>query len=383
MAIVVVKDGAIKPVLRIYRKQGTTWKECLQVDYIKSVPGGPPELVVVFDRYLLPPTGVRGVSATYNSGQLAWDASPLASGYQVLRRPYATSGGGVDLSSTPTIFPSPTTWTSELSLNNVGLAQNTRYTYTVRARRILSDGSELVSPESSPITLYTGYPPVTKHNPEWPGQRLVYINPTGSASWTNAYGWGANSGSPDVVQGYLQYSNRNAKGCVIYSNAFVNMRDSVQAADPNYLYYAGWESIVFNSAVIERVHRGNGPTQNTPEVRIRATNTQLNGAEPPLIGDYDTFQAPLPQADKYDIGLPHLLGWVSYWCLHPIPGSPGFTNGMVVFRTDGQGNATAGYNGFTTLREAGYLGNCWRIKLYISWTYTIPGQSPAWSTTSA
>jgi len=365
MPILVVQGGTTKPVTRAYQRVGSAPKEIL-LGQIVTLDLATSTLtpVTFYDRYLTPPTGLRGVSATNSSGQLAWNATPLATGYQVLQRRSATD-------TAPVILPAPTTWTSQLSLNVVGLAERSSYTFTVRARRFAADGTELISPESNAVTLNTGYSSVLKQSP---GAVLLYITPYRSDTWTQDYGWGGSSGGPDVLQGYLSAKSRNAKGCVAYTDAFTKWRSGIWAIDSS----VDLNAVVFNDARIEKVHRRSGGGSGTPAVDVYAAWVTFSG-EPARLGGASGFQAPPPNADKTDLNPAGLLSWVQHWCTASIPNTH---NGLMLNRNDGGGNATVGYNGYCIFQNA-TGGDIWRLKVWCSWSYSIPGQAPSWSTTSA
>ena len=371
MPILVVQGGTTKPVMRAYRRQGSVPKEILRALYVgRDLPTNTLVPVIFYDRYMDPPTGLRGVSATHNSGVLAWNAAPQAEGYQVIMR---TGGGAFVGPSTETILPSPTTWTSELSLNVVGLAQNTTYRFTVRAHRTTVEGLELTSPESSEITLYTGYPAVTNTNPYYPGAWLNYIYPSRTDSWTPDYGWGGNSGGPDVIQGHPTTSNGTLhRGAVAYNTA----RQQLDAILGPYGLTAISSGVNIVDARIEKVHRrsqGGG----TPNLYFYSARLDFSG-QPVAASAVGTVAAPATNSDKYDLNPAGLVGWVRTWSQWNL-----YTpqNGMMIFRNDGGGNATNGYDGYCVLQNA--VGDVWRLKVWLQWAITTPGASPTWSVTSA
>jgi len=364
MVIAVAQGSVFKPVARIYQKQGAVWKECLLVQYWTSPGAGQPIApVVVFDRYMVPPTGVRGVSASYSSGVLAWNAGPQAQGYQVLRRPAGRPGDA------PTILPAPDTWTSELSLNAVGLAQNTSYDFTVRAHRITVEGLELISPESSAIRLYTGYPPVTNSSPGYPGSILTYVYPSRSDSWTSDYGWGGSSGGPDVIQGRpTNTAGTNHKGAVAYNTAWSQINAAVAP------YGQDRFSIEVTDARIERIHR-RGAGGGTPALWFWAARIDFGIDPQAQSGAVNIGAAPATNSDRTDINFGGLVDWVRYWIQFQLYATH---NGIMVFRNDGSGNATNGYDGYVVLQNA--TGDVWRLKVWIRWSTTTPGSNPYWTT---
>lgn len=371
----VVQGGAYKPVTYVYQKRGGVWKEIVLGQYWYKAPGESAAVAVtVHDRYLLPPVNLRGVSATHNSGLVAWDAHPNANGgYQVVRRTvtYTYSGFAPTRNlGPPVVFPAADTWTNELSMNMVGLAQNSEYQFTVQARRFTSDGTPLYSGESNAVVLKTGYPAVVTQNPSYPGNDVFYIYPSRTDTYTSDHGWGGSSGGPYVIQGRATAAaGTNHWGCVAYATAWSQMNDQLAP----YGQHRG--SVSINDAYIERIHRMGGGDRGAPNIWFYACAVYFS-TQPDIASGLVKVGAPARNGDIYNI---NMGGWLTSWAAHWIQYSlvPSH-NGIVMRRNDGAGNATDGYDGYMTFQNA--VGNdVWRLRVYANWQQVTPGVSPAWS----
>lgn len=370
MTIVVRKGAEFKPVTRIYQKSGSVWKEVLLVQVARKNPSYPASpqplvLVTIFDRYLTPPTGLRGGASSYSSGTVIWDAVPSATDYQVLKRPANNPN------ATPDIYPSPTIWYPNLSYTISALASNTSYDFTVRARRVVADGNDVISPESRRLRLYTGYPAVTVSNPGYPGALGVAIFPTRSDSYTPDHGWGGNSGGPDVIQGNTVNANGAIhRGAVAYDNAWAQLNNALAP------YGQDRFSVTVASATIVRIHRRADGGGATPTLYFYGARCDFGSGPPVAATGANTIAAPAAQTDKDNFTLPNLVDWARAWTQFNIY-TP--NNGLMLYANDGTGGLQKGWwNSYCVLQNA--TGIVWQVNLGITWNITTPGAATAWST---
>jgi len=384
MTIHIIRAGQVKEAKTIAVLYQGAFREVLLVQTV-----GPPApgtttrvLRTVYNHYQEPPTALRGVTATHTTCTVAWTAPLLATDYQVTRR--ARVPGTTAFVDTQVLD-----WTPQTSQTVSGLVENMEYTFTVQARRFGSDGSQYKSTLSNPITLHTGYAAVLIKNPGLDttiaGADLVYINAARTDTWTSSYNWGAGSKGPDVVQGYVSsaYRARNGYGTIAYTTARTQLDTEVKRIAPTSPSPVDLNKVTVVEARIDSIYRRSGGS-GTPAIRVypwKALYSPTTTRPVPAGGTTTgtTFTAPAEGKTRDELDFALLLTWAKEW----VKAAPAHTGMLIYNAAAATGNATAGFNGYAILRaaRASLATNPvadWRLKLWVTWNYTLPAKDPAW-----
>jgi hypothetical protein len=312
----------------------------------------------VFNKYQAPPTNVRGVTPTVNGGTLTWNAAPSATHYQVRLRTGVWSPTG-----TYTVVTTPTgDWTPNLSLVITGREADHEYHYTVVARRATPGAAMVDSIESARATLNTGH----DATPRVGTNEVVTVQPSKTDSWSSDSLWGQTTGN--VQQGYATNSARNSHGAVAYSTAYTQLASKlnttyVDPVDGKTKPVPVVDHITLSNAVITRVYRSSTTGTDFP-------GSQGNFTAPDTGEAKENFKFLNPD----DTSENKLLTWARTW----VKATRSY-DGILIFRTDGGGNATAGYNGLCTFRGNTYSTD-WQLTLTVSWNFNLPEkQNPTWT----
>jgi hypothetical protein len=305
-----------------------------------------------------------GGTPTNSSAVVAWAAVPGANvTYQLVMRP----GVGAAVSYYPPAEP----WTANLSMPVSGLAKDTTYTFTVKSRRLLSDGSYLESPESTAkLQLWSGH---IAGNTKV-GSSVVSITPQHADTWDSNRHWGDYAG--DVAQGYASSASKNAYGCVRYGTNVYNQLAAALGADVA-------DNLTVTDAKIERIYRKTGGA-GTPTIHVYACLIDFNStARPTNVYSGTTFTAPAEGDSNDNFEFVHtgtsdrLMNWVAHWATLK-PGVTPTHTGLLIFNTAGTGNATAGYNGYCIFRGLVFASD-WRLTVSASWSFNpVPADPARW-----
>lgn len=381
---VLTPTGQIKQVSRVYRAvsngvANVPPKEVLLVRVPRRPPSAPGQLPLplvletVHDRYQYPPVGMRLSDLSHTSCTLNWLPSSqgaLPAEYQVTYKPRVP---GETVYQRAKVL----SWTPLLSAPITGLAPDMEYTFTVMARRPAPDGTQITSLTSSaPITLATNHPALLKQNPAWPGDSIIYLPASASDTWTKDWFWGSKSGGPDVIQGYLRTRTLNGSGVVWYKQVRSRANTEIDKID----IAAGdipvdMTKVVLDDAKIDRIYRRFGGA-GRPVIHLFPCKINFSSNDRPVpyggTTTGTTFTAPAEGGaiDELDPG--KLLTWAREW----MSTSPDH-NGMLIYAAGDDGNATAGYNGYSIFRAAKASAATsdptdWRLKLWVKWSYTLP-----------
>jgi hypothetical protein len=371
----------------LYFRQGTgiaaTWREVVALyTYAQNPPdSGLFAWLPVFDNFQEPPRKVHGTSPGHSSGRLVWEAPPRAVDYRVVMRAASTPTQPARTTYFPADENDP--WLTATYWDLSGLEQDRSYDLTVIARRQSpSDGTYLKSSESAKATLSTGHQPTVVQNPEYPGTQIVYIAAAKSDTWSKDNSWGQTTG--DVVQGYASTAARNGYGAVSYASTYSQLA-KLPGGNPTA------DHIEVMDAWVDRIYRKSGGS-GTPTVEAYAWRGPFSGNPglTDIASSKGTFTAPAEGAYKDDfiivgpvppVTVPatprenKLLTWAKEWAKR----APAHI-GMLIYRTGGSGNTTAGYNGYAVMRAANTTVREWRLKLAVRWQYNSPELlAPTWT----
>lgn len=358
--------GWVKPTEILVQRTSAQWAT-VRSAWVKraAAPGG---WVKVYEVDQSAPTTVSpGGTPTFSSAVVSWNSAPQATEYQVVQRPDLTGAAGSSVA-----YP----WTANLSYTISALNQDTTYTFTVKARRPLHDGSYQESLEStSMIRLNTGHPAGPIHNPEWPNPKTgVLVSAAKSDTWTDDAKWAARS-EGEVAQGYANYPSRDAYGCVRYHTIYNQLvtQFGKGAAD-------AMTVLDVKIDLIKRKETGSGA--GTPTITVYPALIDFASTRrPDNVYSPTTFNAPIVGGTRQNFNFAdpvRLINWVQEW-VGIKSGLGDLHNGLLIHGTSGGGNPTAGYNGFCVFRGANINPSDWRLILSVNWTYgQTTTQNPAW-----
>jgi hypothetical protein len=358
----VPSDGAS---FSVYQYTRAAWREVISGHvYTKDSTTGKLAWMPLWDHYQAPPKNVRGINATVSGGTLMWDAPDTrTTDYQVIER--------VGTAITR-YYPSENGWTPQLSMAISAQNPDTDYNYTVIARRVNSGGGPPIrSVESAKATLSTGHPA----KPQVVTNQVVTVQPSKTDSWSSDELWKQQAGN--VQQGYGTNSARNSHGAVAYSTAYTQLATKLNFTE-NGKTVPVVDHITLSNAVITRVYRASSPGTGNPRVEGHAWKSDFRTAARPRDTDFPSsngnFTAPdtgdAKENFKFlnpdDTSQNMLLYWANQW----VKKAPTY-DGILIFRTDGGGNSTAGYNGLCTFRGNTYSTD-WQLTLTVSWNFNFP-----------
>jgi hypothetical protein len=183
------------------------------------------------------------------------------------------------------------------------------------------------------------------------------------------------------MQGYASSGSRNAHGAISYSTTYSQLATKLNKKATDGTTVPVVDHITLSNAVITRVYRGTAGTGN-PRVEGHAWKAVFSGN--PRDNDFPSLNGNFTAPDESDAkenfkflnpddtSQNMLLYWANQW----IKKAPTYT-GILIFRTDGGGNATAGYNGYCAFRAANTYSTDWQLTLTVSWNFNYPELKPA------
>jgi hypothetical protein len=178
---------------------------------------------------------------------------------------------------------------------------------------------------------------------------------------------------------------------VAYSTAYTQLASKlnttfVDPADGKTKTVPIVDHITLSDAIITRVYRSSTVGTGNPRVEAHAWKSDFrSGARPrdtDFPGSQGNFAAPdagdakenFRMLNPDDTSENKLLTWARTW----VKATRSY-DGLLIFRTDGGGNATAGYNGLCTFRGNTYTTD-WQLTLTVSWNFNFPeAQAATWT----